>query len=441
MKCQGQVDGHECGRTLTPDVTFCPDCGTRREKNHTFTCLSCGKALEFGAKFCSTCGTRIDPNQFAIQPDICKGKNDDGSLCEYELIPGLNFCPLCGTKPGEQDVSEQGNQNSAVKRDVNPDVKIPGAEKISDSANGQLSDQPLCQVVKTETTLFNTERPEDETSTPGTAAVNAETDVNDETELPCKVHNDEVSAPVPCSEHPMEVEGSSGGEWHQHSQQCAVEEGEWESHFAEYANQPMVEKEIITISQTKLPLNNDPSFSQSCDQSKERSRSTSDSDSKPTSDGIRVYAAKTEEKTGNEAEDKENASNPNQAEIIEETTGTPVDHPLKAELDSATKTGTKEKHVEDKKAQSKGEGQCKNAAAGKGKANKEMAEKEQKNSSQSGVGQKQGGKGGNKSTEPKTKGDQSAGEQTKPKQPDAKKSYAQAASKTKAGVTIFPLIQ
>ena len=51
---------NKCGKQLTEDTTFCPECGNKIEKEvETIFCNKCGKKLEGDTTFCPECGNKI----------------------------------------------------------------------------------------------------------------------------------------------------------------------------------------------------------------------------------------------------------------------------------------------------------------------------------------------------------------------------------------------
>lgn len=77
MKCPN------CGQTLKPEATFCPECGTKAEQK---TCPHCGAAMRDAAVFCPMCGQPAaeqdtmqevrDTQPFPAQPEPPAGKGN-----------------------------------------------------------------------------------------------------------------------------------------------------------------------------------------------------------------------------------------------------------------------------------------------------------------------------------------------------------------------------
>ena len=45
----------KCQKEIPPNVKFCPECGTKMEKNAV--CINCGENITPESNFCSVCGT------------------------------------------------------------------------------------------------------------------------------------------------------------------------------------------------------------------------------------------------------------------------------------------------------------------------------------------------------------------------------------------------
>ena len=131
--------------------------------------------------------------------------------------------------------------------------------------------------------------------------------------------------------------------------------GTWKTHFSQYADEPLVEKEIIFLHQPNL--NNTSSSSNNDNQAKEShdklSSAKNSSDTNHTGQEARRMrsissASDTDANKNESSQDKLNQNNSSQEECTGSGSNTATnsleDHPLKEELDSAAKSGTEE-HV------------------------------------------------------------------------------------------------
>ncbi|XP_071137099.1 E3 ubiquitin-protein ligase rnf213-alpha-like [Mytilus edulis] len=118
MKCKNNVDGGICGEEIPQSSKFCLACGgkvAKEDDTTTKACPQCSSLITKRQKFCSGCGWRIDPAIFLAPKILCAGKDDDGNTCGAELIPGVKFCPECGSdqvKLNEQDKVAKGESES-----------------------------------------------------------------------------------------------------------------------------------------------------------------------------------------------------------------------------------------------------------------------------------------------------------------------------------------
>lgn len=76
----------ECGRSLSGDAKFCPQCG--HQQLVFVECAHCGKNLTPNAKFCSRCGRPADEKP---SPRVC-------AKCGGENLPDSIYCNQCGEK-------------------------------------------------------------------------------------------------------------------------------------------------------------------------------------------------------------------------------------------------------------------------------------------------------------------------------------------------------
>ena len=49
-------------------------------------------------KFCFECGSKMIEEVKTYTIVICNGKQENGDLCQAELVKGQKFCPNCGAK-------------------------------------------------------------------------------------------------------------------------------------------------------------------------------------------------------------------------------------------------------------------------------------------------------------------------------------------------------
>ncbi|XP_076466247.1 E3 ubiquitin-protein ligase rnf213-alpha-like [Babylonia areolata] len=120
MKCQGE----NCGRPLSSDVKFCPDCGTPNKlKEETITCSSCDEAIPANARFCCHCGAKVTQKQSEKQPRKCTGTTEDGKPCGFVLADTATFCLNCSTKVDNgagKTASVSGKDSDIVHKDIVP---------------------------------------------------------------------------------------------------------------------------------------------------------------------------------------------------------------------------------------------------------------------------------------------------------------------------------
>ncbi|XP_076466869.1 E3 ubiquitin-protein ligase rnf213-alpha-like [Babylonia areolata] len=127
MKCQGE----NCGRLLSSDVKFCPNCGTpNKAKEETITCSSCDEAIPANARFCCHCGAKVTRKQSRKQPRKCTGTTEDGEPCGFVLADTDTFCLNCGTKVdngADKTASVSGKDSDIVHKDIVPAGKTASA--------------------------------------------------------------------------------------------------------------------------------------------------------------------------------------------------------------------------------------------------------------------------------------------------------------------------
>lgn len=207
--------------------------------------------------------------------------------------------------------------------------------------------------------------------------------------------------------------------------------------FSQYADQPMVEKEII--SQQKQSLNNASLSGGNNDPTKEAQEKLSGA--KNGSDmnqaGQRdMHAQESETETEKTRQDQLNQNNSSAEERSRSGDNGHRDHPLKKELDKAARSGAAD-HF-DNMAQAvkekEGDGKKNDKDSGSSEPDKQKQAKDKENSSQSKADKKNAAEGSpaDKSEDSKMDVDLPAsGEadgKAKPEQDTGKKSYAQAAS-------------
>ena len=205
--------------------------------------------------------------------------------------------------------------------------------------------------------------------------------------------------------------------------------------FSQYADQPMVEKEII--SKQKQSLNNASFSGGNNDPTKEAKVSGAKNGSDMNQPGQRnTHAQESETETEKTRQDQLNQNNSSVEECSGSGDNGPRDHPLRKELDKAARSGAAD-HF-DNMAQAvkekEGDGKKNNKDSGSSEPDKQKQAKDKENNSQSKADKKNAAEGSHvdKSEDSKMAADLPAsGEadgKAKPEQDIAKKSYAQAAS-------------
>lgn len=80
----------KCGKQVSDNQKFCPECGAELHKTNTIRCIHCGVEIGIKSKFCPECG---------------KPQQTNCPKCNAEIQGTPKFCPECGNqlKGGEND--------------------------------------------------------------------------------------------------------------------------------------------------------------------------------------------------------------------------------------------------------------------------------------------------------------------------------------------------
>ena len=73
-----------CGKMISEDAKFCPECGEDIRGKKIFRCSDCGAPVQAGSKFCPSCGA-------AVKMEKCPD-------CGAPLLDADQFCPKCGRR-------------------------------------------------------------------------------------------------------------------------------------------------------------------------------------------------------------------------------------------------------------------------------------------------------------------------------------------------------
>jgi len=82
------VNCHACNATLSPEDSFCTDCGAPCTPAHF--CTECGTRGSPDLRFCTECGTAFDEAEATVPTCFC-------TECGARSEPGARFCIECGT--------------------------------------------------------------------------------------------------------------------------------------------------------------------------------------------------------------------------------------------------------------------------------------------------------------------------------------------------------
>lgn len=118
-----------CGSSLSNDAKFCPECGTKIERE--LKCSNCGALLAENAKFCMECGTKVGEIE---KPHVIESANSEvndeyASSVKYinEVLP---FSDVNHKTPNGEVVSE--SEFSVVYTlSNNPSIVTVILEKVS----------------------------------------------------------------------------------------------------------------------------------------------------------------------------------------------------------------------------------------------------------------------------------------------------------------------
>lgn len=144
MKCK------TCGRTISPNLNFCSNCGTAIDKeppiveqpikeNTVSFCVNCGKELAEDFKFCPNCA------ESTATEKECKH-------CHMVVDARFQICPYCGEKLKEEE-------KIYSKSDVEEQKKTLRTDRVSHSVVHLIIDSIIfvfaCFVLSAYTTLFS----------------------------------------------------------------------------------------------------------------------------------------------------------------------------------------------------------------------------------------------------------------------------------------------
>lgn len=82
----------KCGKQVSDNQKFCPECGAELHKTNTISCIHCGAEIGIKSKFCPECG---------------KPQQTNCPKCNAEIQGTPKFCPECGNKLKDGDEDEK----------------------------------------------------------------------------------------------------------------------------------------------------------------------------------------------------------------------------------------------------------------------------------------------------------------------------------------------